>query len=69
MADEVDRSDNGEEITQSELARIRKLLASRELQPSGACHWCNEYVKGDKLFCSSECADDWEQYRKYGSAK
>jgi predicted nucleic acid-binding Zn ribbon protein len=66
MADEVDCSDNGDEITQSELARIRKLLASRELQPIGACHWCNEYVKGDKLFCSSECAEDWEHHRKYG---
>jgi hypothetical protein len=66
MADEADRSDNGDEITQSELARIRKLLASRELQPIGACHWCNDYVKGDKLFCSSECAEDWEHHRKYG---
>ena len=45
--------------------QVQHHLAQRELTPIGVCHWCNEYVKGDRLFCCKECADDWERNRGY----
>ena len=33
------------------------------LQATGHCHWCDEPVTGERRFCDSDCADDWERDR------
>lgn len=56
--DEADISDDGTGLAARAVNEIRKALAKRELEPMGACHYCNEYVRGMELFCCKECADD-----------
>ena len=34
------------------------------LDRCGSCHNCSEAVKGDKLFCGSDCAADYEYEQK-----
>lgn len=34
------------------------------LDRCGSCHYCSEAVKGDKLFCGSDCAADYEYEQK-----
>lgn len=41
----------------------RRNIANRELQPCGACHYCNSYVRGKQLFCGKECSQDWEKMK------
>jgi len=66
MADDADRSDHKiTDLVDDSLSKIRRHMASRELAPIGACHWCNEYVKGDRLFCCLECSDVWERNNRY----
>lgn len=43
------------------VSTIRKVMSNRKLEPIGACHYCNEYVRGTDLFCCEECAKDWEE--------
>lgn len=35
-----------------------------KLERCGSCHYCSETVKGDKLFCGSDCAADYEYEQK-----
>lgn len=64
MADDVDRSDDGTGLAERAVYQIRKALANRELEPIGACHYCNEYIRDGRLFCCKECSDDWEASKK-----
>jgi hypothetical protein len=35
--------------------------APRELEPVGVCYNCTTPVEGERLFCSGECATDYER--------
>lgn len=41
------------------VARIRARMGSR-LVPYGICHACESEVEGQRLFCDSSCAEDYE---------
>lgn len=61
MSDEADRAEQRiEEVVDDGLAAIRRRMEYRELEPCGACHWCNDAVNGRRLFCSPECSADYE---------
>lgn len=65
MSDDADRAEQRiEDVISDGLAKVRHRMAARELTPIGACHWCNEYVKGERLFCSKECSDDWSRFKR-----
>lgn len=60
MADEADLAFDSEQrhLTQALAAQRTRNAA---LQVIGACHNCgNEEAIGDRLFCDSDCAADWE---------
>lgn len=60
MADEADLAFD------SEQRHLKQALAAQQrrvgvLQPVGSCHHCgNADGIGDRLFCDSDCAADWE---------
>ena len=65
----MDDADRAEEKIENAVAdaldKVRRRMEARELEPIGACHWCNEYVKDTRLFCCKECSDDWEQNKRF----
>jgi hypothetical protein len=34
------------------------------LPATGECHFCEEPVEGEKLFCDHHCAKDWERLQQ-----
>lgn len=57
--DDVDHANQkSDEAIAAAICRSQRALNQRVLQPVGACHWCNEVVGNQKLFCNGECADD-----------
>lgn len=58
--DEADRSDKEIELTLlHHINRIRK-RAQTDIRPTGFCLNCAEPTNG-KLFCDSECREDYER--------
>jgi hypothetical protein len=52
------------DIEERTVKEIRKAMSNKELQPCGACHWCNDYVRGNSLFCCKECEDDYNRAKR-----
>lgn len=44
--------------------QARRTASRPRLDRCGSCHYCSEAVKGDKLFCGSDCAADYEYEQK-----
>jgi hypothetical protein len=44
--------------------QARRTGSQPRLARCGQCHYCSEKVNGDKLFCGSECAADYEYEQK-----
>ena len=42
----------------------RNIARFPKLDRCGSCHYCEEEVEGDRLFCSPECAADYEYEQK-----
>ena len=60
MADEADIAFDSEQRHLS-LALAAQRSRHAVLQPVGRCHNCDsEDAIGDRLFCDSDCAADWE---------
>ena len=60
--DEADTTADRQNI-EMELA-LRELRSKpRELKLIGTCHFCDENVADNALFCDSNCARDWEKKR------
>jgi len=60
MADEADLAFDSEQrhLTQALAAQRRR---SAVLRPMGSCYNCgNDEELGERLFCDSDCAADWE---------
>lgn len=60
MADEADLAFDSEQrhLTHALAAQRRR---TRELEPTGSCHYCgNTDGIATRLFCDTDCADDWE---------
>lgn len=54
--DDADRA--AIEIENSLAAAILQRKAAPALRAKGKCHFCNETVDGERLFCDNYCADD-----------
>lgn len=66
--DDVDRAAiKTETEIDDAIAHARHALTTRSLQPVGACHWCNESISGQRLFCDGECADDYAAQMRRGN--
>jgi hypothetical protein len=58
MADEADQSDN--EIEAHRALGIEQARRAQALKPKHACHFCDEAVLDERLFCGPECREDFE---------
>lgn len=36
----------------------------RSVKPEGYCHYCEDEVEGEKLFCNGKCAALFERHRR-----
>lgn len=67
----MDIIDDAAERQDIEMSRhldaIRKKAKRRELEPKGACHWCEDPFTSGKedprLFCDSSCAADHHRHK------
>ena len=46
---------------QIHLAKRQKNV--RSVKPEGYCHYCEEEVEGERLFCNGKCASSFERKR------
>lgn len=61
MSNEADRAEESTELF------VRVAISNmdrRTIVPCGQCHYCSENVRPDSLFCSPDCAQDWEQEQR-----
>lgn len=65
--DDADRAETrAQEILDDAMENVKRYLQRREIEPCGACHYCNDYVTVQRLFCSAECASDYEKMTSRG---
>ena len=49
-------------FTDAAISRARQAASKRDIEPSGRCHNCDEYVDDPrKLFCDADCSSDYEK--------
>jgi len=62
MADEADLAFDSEQRYLTQVLAAQRASGRRAGLPrAGRCHWCgNTDDIGDRLFCDSDCASDWE---------
>ena len=59
MRDVVDRAEwRIEKDLQNALAHVKKMAL---LERDGHCHFCDEDVTHDRLFCNADCRDDYDK--------
>jgi len=64
FSDPVDHSTEVEErMLEYEIQRVRQ-QAKMSTPYTGACHFCGSEVSEPKLFCNSDCREDWEHLQK-----
>lgn len=62
--DDADRADSKiEQVINDGMARARRNM-ERALPYIGSCHWCEGDVPPGRIFCSKECADDYDAERE-----
>ena len=55
----MDEADLAEVERENALAiAMRQRKEAPALRPKGVCHFCDEAVDGERLFCDNYCADD-----------
>lgn len=59
MADEADLSD--QRIALDIEQGILLARQAKALQPKGSCHYCDEAIGNDLLFCNKACSEDFEE--------
>lgn len=69
MADDADRA--GPRIEQVVADGIQKARFDVGLKVTGVCYYCNESMTIPRLFCCTDCRDDWhwEQARKRANSE
>jgi hypothetical protein len=62
MADEADLAFDSEQTYLRQVLAAQRHNGSRAALPRlGRCHWCgNTEGIAQRLFCDSDCAEDWE---------
>ena len=63
MTDIIDKAnDLCEQTVSVAIAKARHAFASREIQPNGFCHNCDEILDNPMAaFCDKDCCDDFEK--------
>ena len=56
----MDDADRADQEAESNLAECLYRARAPALRPKGRCHFCDEPVDGNKLFCEKACAEDFE---------
>lgn len=65
MADDIDKAQATNELFDAILIQNhRHQSKTRELEPDGYCHVCGESVHNNRIFCTSECRDDYERIKR-----
>jgi len=55
--DEIDRANAQAELLLALQLKVRRPV----LLPTGCCHNCDHGLCPPKLFCDSDCRDDWQR--------
>lgn len=42
----------------------RTRRSERSVKPEGFCHYCEDEVEGEKLFCDGKCASLFERHKR-----
>ena len=60
MADGADQASELEQLAlRIAIANAASGKGQPKITPNGACHNCEEPLKGGKLFCDKDCEQDW----------
>ena len=52
-----DKATENEELQRAEAIALRK----KTIKACGWCHNCSESIGSGEIFCSRDCADDWQK--------
>ena len=65
MPDEMDYAvEKADKLHEFKLMEARQRANTREIEPTGNCHWCEEPTVEGRLFCNKDCSDDWDRSRR-----
>lgn len=66
MADDADRADKRITDTVDDGIAAARHAMSNSLKACGVCHFCESPISTGRVFCSTECCEDWrhEQERR-----
>jgi len=67
MSDHADNADS--RIYRTIAAGLAAARRAPLLQPDCHCHFCDEVVEAEFLFCNSDCRDDFERLAKAAKLK
>lgn len=59
MSDHADNADS--KIYKTIAAGLAAVRRAPELQPDCHCHFCDEAVPAERVFCDTDCRDDYER--------
>lgn len=59
--DEIDRASHLEEMERQHALDGVRRAASQALNPTGACHFCEDVVGDTDNFCDTECRDLYQR--------
>lgn len=65
MADEIDRANDMAELNLAASLAVRRSA----LVPCGRCHYCDESLRPNVLFCDKDCRDWFEQEQRINYIK
>ena len=61
MADEADQSVETQQLALERALHNQRTAAQHaRMRPKGACHFCDEPVATQILFCDEDCRDDYD---------
>ena len=64
MSDDADRADQRiTDTIEDGVAASRRALGN-SLAACGVCHWCESPIATGRVFCSTECCNDFEHERQ-----
>lgn len=60
----ADIADDADALLETELKFALQSRKRHPLPATGFCHYCEEEVGPNHLFCGKECAEDWERLQQ-----
>ncbi|SUB51431.1 Uncharacterised protein [Pasteurella testudinis] len=64
--DDIDKAEQMQSVILEQSIAIARQKQNNAPSPTGCCHYCQEPLPADQLFCDIGCRDDyvWEQNLK-----